>query len=133
MMMMPFTRALDAASVSGEALLCSRRNVTVVPRRCLFFVTRSADVCSGAGGIPGIESSNGEACCLASCGLCGGEGCAGAGEDSDCCGSDIAQRGEACSVKGSAPCYIDAGRCTRHLCAERRLCVIRLDVASTSQ
>lgn len=69
----------------------------------------SSDMCTGAGGIPGIESSNGKACCLASCGQCGGFGCSSVGKDTDCCISDIVESGEACSVKGSAPCYIGDG------------------------
>ena len=69
-----------------------------------------SDACPSAGGIPGIESSNGQACCLASCGQCGGMGCSSAGKDTDCCISDIVASGEACSVKGSAPCYIGDGK-----------------------
>ena len=71
--------------------------------------TLPSEVCPSAGGIPGIESSNGKACCLAACGQCGGDGCSSVGLASDCCVTDIVDEGEACSVKGSAPCYIDDG------------------------
>ncbi|CAN0188824.1 unnamed protein product, partial [Scytosiphon promiscuus] len=71
--------------------------------------TADGDFCALAGGIPGIESSDGQACCLASCGQCGGVGCSSAGAASDCCVTDIVELGESCSVKNEAPCYIDGG------------------------
>jgi len=50
--------------------------------------TRSAGMtCSN--GIYGVESSNGKACCVAECGLCGGAGCSMFGGPDlgadDCC------------------------------------------------
>ncbi|CAM9748865.1 unnamed protein product, partial [Hapterophycus canaliculatus] len=54
----------------------------------------------------GIESSDGQACCVASCGQCGGVGCSTLGPASDCCVTDIVELGEACSLKNEAPCYI---------------------------
>lgn len=67
------------------------------------------DVRASTGETPGIESSSGEACRLASCGQCGGDGCSSVGKDTECCTSDNMEDGEARSVKGSAPCYIDHG------------------------
>lgn len=67
-------------------------------------------MCAGAGGVPGIESSDGRACCLAECGQCGGIGCSMMGEASDCCVLNIEEKGEACSVTKEAPCYIDDGK-----------------------
>eukprot|EP00903_Cladosiphon_okamuranus_P015061 g13934.t1 len=69
------------------------------------------DVCPSAGGIPGIESSAGDACCLASCGLCGGDDCAAAGPASDCCAAVIVDDGEPCSETNQAPCFIDGPVC----------------------
>lgn len=66
--------------------------------------------CPSAGGIEGIESDNGKTCCLTSCGQCGGRGCSDSGDASDCCESIIQKYGEACSVSGTAPCYIDSGK-----------------------
>ncbi|CAM9254537.1 unnamed protein product, partial [Hapterophycus canaliculatus] len=62
--------------------------------------------CTLAGGIPGIESSDGQACCVAACGQCGGMSCFAVGPASDCCVADITERGQACSVTNEAPCYI---------------------------
>eukprot|EP00752_Nemacystus_decipiens_P001569 g1530.t2 len=66
------------------------------------------DMCGSAGGIHGIESSHGEACCLGSRGECGGDGCTSAAKDADCCVSDVVEE-ECCSTKGSIPCNIDDG------------------------
>lgn len=66
-----------------------------------------ADVCYDAFGIPGIQSSNGVACCLASCGACGGSGCSlleGGGDG--CCTDNIIEINELCESKGEAPCLI---------------------------
>ncbi|CAN0098903.1 unnamed protein product, partial [Scytosiphon promiscuus] len=60
-------------------------------------------------GIPGIESSDGQACCAASCSQCGGVGCSSVGDARDCCVTDIVELGEPCSMKNQAPCYIDSG------------------------
>ncbi|CAM9505978.1 unnamed protein product [Ectocarpus fasciculatus] len=65
--------------------------------------------CPNAGGIPGVESPGASACCLASCGSCGGVGCSSRGVVSDCCVSAIMTTGEACEVSGTAPCYIGGG------------------------
>ncbi|CAN0344649.1 unnamed protein product, partial [Scytosiphon promiscuus] len=73
--------------------------------RCLLPLSL-ADICASAGGIPGIQSSDARACCVASCGLCGGMGCSTAGAASDCCVTDIVDFGEACSVTNEAPCFI---------------------------
>eukprot|EP00903_Cladosiphon_okamuranus_P016837 g15527.t1 len=63
-------------------------------------------VCPGADNIPGVESSNGDVCCVASCGICGGPGCSSRGPAEDCCESTIEDSGEPCSSTGAAPCYI---------------------------
>ncbi|CAM9885714.1 unnamed protein product [Ectocarpus fasciculatus] len=60
-------------------------------------------------GTPGIES-NGGACCVASCGQCGGPGCSTFGEEhglgaGDCCEGIILELGEMCGV---APCTTTA-------------------------
>ena len=84
-----------------------------IPRPILFVRSccrLTGSVCASAGGIPGIEASNGLACCKAECGQCGGTGCSTAvGGAADCCVHDILVEGEACSVTGAAPCYIDDG------------------------
>ncbi|CAN0322037.1 unnamed protein product, partial [Hapterophycus canaliculatus] len=67
------------------------------------------DVCPSAGGIPGIESSDGQACCMAACGQCGGVGCSTVGPAIDCCTTEIVDMGQACSATNAAPCYIDDG------------------------
>eukprot|EP00903_Cladosiphon_okamuranus_P018887 g17370.t1 len=64
------------------------------------------EVCPSAGGIAGIENSNGDACCVAECGQCGGDNCATAGPASDCCDTDILEFGEPCSETNEAPCFI---------------------------
>eukprot|EP00752_Nemacystus_decipiens_P002185 g2080.t1 len=68
----------------------------------------SGTTCSN--GVEGVESSDGRACCVAECGSCGGVGCSKFSPDlgaDDCCVTEIVDRGEACSVWGAAPCYID--------------------------
>lgn len=65
--------------------------------------------CPSTDDIDGIESDDNKACCVASCGQCGGVGCAEAGEASDCCALDIVEDGDPCSETGAAPCYIDDG------------------------
>ena len=77
--------------------------------RILLRVSPRPDVCPSADGIPGIESSDGRACCLAACGQCGGTGCSTVGAASDCCVTDIVEEGEPCSETGAAPCYIGEG------------------------
>eukprot|EP00903_Cladosiphon_okamuranus_P007850 g7592.t2 len=66
-------------------------------------------VCSGQtcdNGLPGV--SQGDVCCEASCGTCGGSGCSGRGNGQDsCCTKNITANGETCSVKGAAPCIMD--------------------------
>ncbi|CAM9986910.1 unnamed protein product [Ectocarpus sp. 6 AP-2014] len=59
--------------------------------------------CSGDAGI-----QQGDICCEASCGTCGGVGCSdrGNGQDS-CCTKNISDNGETCSVTGAAPCIVD--------------------------
>ncbi|CAM9783209.1 unnamed protein product [Ectocarpus fasciculatus] len=59
-------------------------------------------------GTPGIESK--DACCVASCGQCGGSGCSTVGEPfgltaEDCCETTILEVGKPCGV---APCTIGA-------------------------
>ncbi len=66
-------------------------------------------VCPSTEGILGIESNDARACCVASCGQCGGDGCSAAGAASDCCVNNIVETGQACSVRGAAPCYIGDG------------------------
>ena len=75
-------------------------------------------MCASAEGIPGIESSDGRACCLVECGQCGGTGCSSVGDASDCCVTDIVEEGEPCSVTGAAPCYIDDGKMEGRLTME---------------
>eukprot|EP00903_Cladosiphon_okamuranus_P011455 g10790.t1 len=63
-------------------------------------------------GIHGVESPSGAVCCAAGCKNCGGVACWSAGADAgltadDCCATEILAYGEACSKRGSAPCYID--------------------------
>lgn len=67
------------------------------------------DVCSN--GVPGIESDDGEACCVAGCVTCGGDGCESAGglTAEECCSEDILSSGELCEATGMAPCIIISG------------------------
>jgi len=65
------------------------------------------ETCPSTDGVVGIESSNGVACCLTSCGACGGSGCSGRDGGGDgCCTADIIENNELCSVTGEAPCLI---------------------------
>ena len=63
-------------------------------------------------GIAGIESSNGDVCCLTACGQCGGVGCSSAGglTAAECCQSGIEEGGDLCEDTGTAPCIIDGGK-----------------------
>lgn len=64
------------------------------------------DVCTGD--IPGIESADGQVCCVAECGQCGGTGCSSAGPASECCVTDIISSGVLCSETETAPCtFVD--------------------------
>lgn len=63
--------------------------------------------------IPGIQSSN--VCCPASCGSCGGTGCARrdgglnfSGIEA-CCGGGVRSLDRDCSVTGAAPCVFPEG------------------------
>ena len=68
-------------------------------------------MCSSAGSIPDLESSHSsQACCPASCGQCGGDGCTSVVDDTDSCISDIVEDDEAFSVTGSISCDIDDDR-----------------------
>eukprot|EP00903_Cladosiphon_okamuranus_P012680 g11859.t1 len=59
--------------------------------------------CSGDAGI-----LQGNVCCEASCGTCGGSGCSGRGNGQfSCCTRNIKDVGEMCSEKKSAPCIVD--------------------------
>lgn len=58
----------------------------------------------------GVESSDGQACYPASCGQFGGDGPAPVTKDKDRCISDVMEDGEACSMKGLAPCNVDDGK-----------------------
>lgn len=69
----------------------------------------SSDVCTG--NIPGIESADGQVCCVAECGQCGGAGCSSAGPASECCVTDIISTGVLCSETEMAPCTFVAGKC----------------------
>ena len=86
----------------------------------------SGSVCSSAGGIAGIESSDelrdeGHVCCLATCGECGGSGCSGrTGIAAECCISDIKDNGKACSDTNEAPCVISSGKRTLTLSSAAR-------------
>ncbi len=65
------------------------------------------ETCPSTVGVVGIESSNGVACCLTSCGACGGSGCSALeGGGDGCCTSDIIENNDLCSVTGVAPCLI---------------------------
>ena len=60
----------------------------------------------------GVLNGDGDVCCAAGCGECGGVGCSdrGGGLDKyDCCVSDIRIAGSLCSVTGEAPCLVDRG------------------------
>ncbi|CAM9835143.1 unnamed protein product [Scytosiphon promiscuus] len=72
----------------------------------------SDDGATCSNGVVGLESSNGKACCVTECGVCGGEGCSGFGADfgldaHDCCATEIADEGDLCTTTGMAPCAID--------------------------
>ncbi|CAM9124855.1 unnamed protein product, partial [Ascophyllum nodosum] len=56
-------------------------------------------------GLPGVDSDNGNYCCLDECSACGGSGCGDFGPS--CCISDIQETGRICSETGEAPCFID--------------------------
>ncbi|CAN0234859.1 unnamed protein product, partial [Scytosiphon promiscuus] len=50
----------------------------------------------------------GDVCCEASCGTCGGSGCSRRGNGQfSCCTSNIKDVGEICSEKKSSPCILD--------------------------
>eukprot|EP00752_Nemacystus_decipiens_P013321 g11797.t1 len=59
--------------------------------------------CTGDAGI-----AQGDICCEASCGTCGGSGCSGRGNGQlSCCTTNIRDVGATCSETGAAPCIID--------------------------
>ena len=61
----------------------------------------------------GVLNGDGDVCCAAGCGECGGVGCSdrGGGLDKyDCCTSDIREAGSLCSVTGKAPCLVEGGK-----------------------
>lgn len=64
-------------------------------------------------GYPGVESSDGLACCVAGCGQCGGVDCSTAGlpdyDADDCCPTDIVEMGVSCEETDRAPCYLPQG------------------------
>ena len=60
----------------------------------------------------GVLNGDGDVCCAAGCGKCGGVGCSDRGGGLDkygCCVSDIRIAGSLCSVTGEAPCLVDRG------------------------
>lgn len=64
----------------------------------------AATVCDN--NLPGV--SNGEICCAASCGACGGADCKNlAGGRENCCMGNIQDSGVLCSVSEAAPCIMD--------------------------
>ncbi|CAM9985894.1 unnamed protein product [Ectocarpus sp. 6 AP-2014] len=91
---------------------------------CTKNIAANGDRCSETGAAPCIvdapepETSfscssdagilQGDICCEASCGTCGGTGCSdrGYGQDS-CCTKNIAANGDKCSETGAAPCVVD--------------------------
>ena len=88
--------------------------------------TNAGPVCESAGGIPGLESSDGTVCCVGDCTQCGGDGCSADGRASECCTSPIRESGETCAETGEAPCLIEDGkdvcvRCTENDCASPNL------------
>lgn len=53
-------------------------------------------------------------CCVAECGICGGDGCRKRAEAAfltpeDCCATNIEASGVYCDDSQSAPCIIDSG------------------------
>lgn len=59
--------------------------------------------CMGDAGI-----LRGDICCEASCGTCGGTGCAKRGNGAEsCCTNKIEAAGKTCSETGMAPCIVD--------------------------
>lgn len=66
-------------------------------------------------GVNGISSSNGEVCCVAACGQCGGAGCSIIARPTfdafDCCVTEIMDFGNPCSETGTAPCFVDGAYC----------------------
>lgn len=87
----------------------------------LFFLAWS--VCSN--GMPGVESSAGDACCPTLCGVCAGDGCGVGGNAAYCCTPAINQT---CSERGSAPCSIG-----RKIPCLVDVCMVPPAVASTSR
>ncbi|CAM9554983.1 unnamed protein product [Ascophyllum nodosum] len=65
-------------------------------------------------GIDGVESEDGEVCCVTECGTCGGIGCSSAGglTGDECCTQRILSVGELCDVAGQAPCIISSDSST---------------------
>lgn len=60
-------------------------------------------------GLPGVEASSLDACCVAECGTCGGIGCTPVNStltSADCCATEIVDSGSLCSDTGAAPCII---------------------------
>lgn len=60
-----------------------------------------------------IGTQNGDVCCSAACGSCGGSGCSGFGGGTSvglgkefCCTGTIRSEGQACIDTGSSPCII---------------------------
>lgn len=61
-------------------------------------------------GFPGIQSSDGLACCVTECGQCGEVGCSTIGLPDhgaeDCCSTEIVENGVSCGDTSEAPCYL---------------------------
>lgn len=71
-------------------------------RDCVYL--KADSTCDG--GIPGVQSANGNVCCQIACGICDGSSCVGYG---DCCEEKIQDSGVLCSVSGTAPCIMESG------------------------
>ncbi|CAN0436408.1 unnamed protein product [Pylaiella littoralis] len=98
----------EDCSVWGEAP-CIISGSPPAPAPAPMMPTSPTDtICSN--GIHGVESDNGDVCCAAGCGKCGGVGCSKFSPDlgaDDCCVTEIRDFGDACSTSGAAPCYVD--------------------------
>ena len=108
----PYLVSSSVCAVGGPVSQTpSPTGVATLPPLLVESTDDSISMCSN--GIPGVESSNGLACCVAACGMCGGEGCSTVGlpdlDEEDCCVSEIVDFGMPCDTAGAAPCAIFGG------------------------
>ena len=81
----------------------------ILPRMTRLSAWTTESTCSD--GTPGLESSEGQVCCPAGCGECGGPFCSTAAlpsfGESDCCVITIMNSGVMCETTGESPCILE--------------------------